>query len=75
MRAAGNIEGSGQKFRTHSGNLTAPVFVTGERARRHVNLTADRYSYFRYPWAGLTGPTTCRPVAYWPVPARLPDLP
>lgn len=75
MRAAEIIGGSGQKFRTRSEKMTAPVVVTGELARDRGNLTADRNSYFRFPEAGPTGLTTCRPATGWPVPAHLPDLP
>lgn len=75
MPAAGNIRGSGQKFRTCSDIMTAAGVVTGELARDQVNPTTDRYSYFRFPGASFTGLTTCRPAAYWPVPAPVPDLP
>jgi len=75
MPATGIIRGSGQKFRTRSDTMTAAVVVTGELAWDQVNLTTDRYSYFRFPGASFSGLTTCRPAAYWPVPASVPDLP
>ena len=75
MPATGTIRGSGQKFRTRSDRMTAAGVVTGELARDQVNPTTDRYSYFRFPEASFTGLTSCRPAAYWPVPARAPDLP
>ncbi len=56
MRAAKTIGSPGQKFRTRSEKMTGSVVATGWLASGLGFLTADRYSYFRYPKAGLYRP-------------------
>jgi len=72
MPATGIIRGSGQKFRTRSDTMTAAVVVTGELAWDQVNLTTDRYSYFRFPGASYLG-QRCR--GRWPPQRRGPKGP